>query len=294
MAVAHGAEVRARCLVTTIETGPDGRVTGVVYRRERDDGPPAEERQRCRALVLAAGAVETPRLLLTNGLANGSGQVGRNFMVHLGLQLWGTFGEAVRPYKGIPGALISQDPHRPPGADFAGGYLVQSIGVMPVTHASQVARGRGLWGRALRDHLRGYPHAAGINMLGDCVPSPDNRVELSDERDGRGLPKPRVHFSLSENDRRMTAHAERLLRAVWAAAGARDVWAYQRTAHLIGTCRMGTDAGASAVDPDGRSHEVPNLWVSDNSTFPSALAANPALTIMALALRTADRMLSRR
>jgi choline dehydrogenase-like flavoprotein len=131
-------------------------------------------------------------------------------------------------------------------------------------------------------------------MLGDCVPAPENRVELSDEPDGRGLPKPRVVFSMSENDRRMAAHAERLLRGVWQAAGARDVWAYQRTAHLIGTCRMGADAGSAVVDADGRSHEVPNLWVSDNSTFPSALAANPALTIMALALRTADRMLSRR
>ena len=83
--VGSASELRARCLVTTIETGADGRVTGVVYRRERDDGPPAEERQRCRALVLAAGAVETPRLLLTNGLANASGRVGRDFMVHLGL-----------------------------------------------------------------------------------------------------------------------------------------------------------------------------------------------------------------
>ena len=66
-----------------------------------------------------------------NGLANGSGQVGRNFMAHTGLQLWAQFAEETRPFKGIPGGLISEDTHRPPDADFAGGYLLQSIGVMP-------------------------------------------------------------------------------------------------------------------------------------------------------------------
>ena len=77
----------------------------------------------------------------------------------------------------------------------------------------------------------------------------------------------------------------------WKAAGARDTWVLHRTAHTIGTCRMGVDPEASVVDPYGRSHEIPNLWISDNSTFPSSLAANPALTIMALALRTAERFL---
>ncbi len=287
-AEAAGAEVRPGCFVTGFERDGAGRVAAVVY-----DAGGVERRQRCRAVFVSAGAIETPRLLLLHGLANASGQVGRNFMAHTGLQLWGRFDEDVRPYKGIPGALISEDTHRPADADFAGGYLLQSIGVMPVTYASQLARGRGLWGGALRDHMRGYNHTAGINILGDCLPHPGNCVELSDELDGRGLPKPRVTFTNGENERRMTAHAERVMRAVWAAAGARNVWAYPRNAHIIGTCRMGADAGSAVVDADGRAFDVPNLYVSDNSTFPSALAVNPALTIMALALRTADRFLER-
>ena len=79
--------------------------------------------------------------------------------------------------------------------------------------------------------------------------------------------------------------------AAWEAAGATDVWTFERSAHTIGTCRMGDDPGSSVVDAWGRSHEVKNLWISDNSTFPAALAANPAMTIMALALRSARRFL---
>lgn len=288
LALGAGAEVRSECFVTHLEIGRNNRVTGVVYVH---DG--RERRQRCRAAFLCAGAIETPRLLLLDGLANSSGQVGRNFMVHMGVQLWGVFEEDVRPYKGIPGALISEDTHRPPDADFAGGYLVQSIGIMPVTYASQVARGRGLWGEALRAHMRRYNHAAGINLLGECLPHDGNYVELSTELDARGLPKPRIHFSRGDNERRLCAHGERTLREIWAAAGASDMWTLPRTAHILGTCRMGDDPATSVVDRDGRSFDVPNLHVSDNSTFPSALSANPALTIMALALRTADRFLER-
>jgi len=232
-------------------------------------------------------------LLLLNGLANGSGQVGRNFMAHVGLQVWGQFAEEVRPFKGIPGALISEDTHRPHDADFAGGYLLQSIGVLPVTYASQVARGRGLWGESLRAHMRGYNHTAGINILGDCLPHAENYLELSDELDARGLPKPRVHLSLGDNERRMRVHAEHTMRRIWDAAGASDVWVYPRTAHTIGTCRMGRDSAAAVVDADGRCFDVPGLYVCDNSLFPSALSVNPALTIMALALRIADRFLAR-
>ncbi len=288
LAIHHGAEVRPECFVTRIEADRTGRVTGVVYVRDGD-----EQRQRCRALFVCAGAVETPRLLLLNDLANASGQVGRNFMAHTGVQVWGRFPEDVRPYKGIPGGLISEETHRPPDANFAGGYLLQSIGVMPVTYASQVARGRGLWGMALRDHLRGYNHTAGINILGDCLPSPDNYLELADERDARGLPKPMIHFMNGENERRMTAHAESLMRAIWSQAGAENIWAFPRNAHTIGTCRMGGDPSSAVVDADGKAFDVPNLYIADNSIFPSALSANPALTIMALALRIADRFLER-
>ena len=286
LAVKYGADIRPNSFVTEIERDARGHVTAVVYTQ---NGQP--HRQACRNLFLCGGAVETPRLLLLNELALSSGQVGRNLMAHTGIQVWGTFPDEVRPTKGIPGGLISQDTHRPKDADFAGGYLLQSIGVMPVTFASQVARGRKLWGQALRDYLRQFNHIAGINILGDCLPHADNFIELSDELDGRQLPKPRLHFTAQENEQRMTTHAENIMRRIWSEAGATDIWSFDRYAHVIGTARMGLSGDDAVVDRNGRAFEVPNLYICDNSVFPSALSVNPALTIMALSLRTADKFL---
>ncbi len=75
-------------------------------------------------------------------------------------------------------------------------------------------------------------------------------------------------------------------------AVADDIWVMERVAHTLGTCRMGHDGETAVVDPFGRSFEIDNLWISDGSTFPSSLAANPALTIMALALRSAEQFLA--
>lgn len=288
LAIHHGAEIRPESFVTQLIKDSSGRISEVIYIRNGQ-----EERQRCRYVFLCAGTIETARLLLLNELANSSGQVGRNVMAHTGLQIWGEFEEDVRPYKGIPGALISEDTHRPEKADFAGGYLLQSIGVMPVTYISQMARARGLWGLDLKRAALAYNHVAGINILGDCLPYAQNYLELSDEKDIRGLPKPRIYFSNGENEKRMTTHADKIMRHIWTAAGAKNVWAFPRNAHVIGTCRMGMDAATSVVSPDGQSFDIPNLFISDNSTFPSALSVNPALTIMALSLRTADRFLEK-
>ena len=138
---------------------------------------------------------------------------------------------------------------------------------------------------------RSTTHVAGIGVNGDCLPSPQNRLELSSETDETGLPKPIVYFSYGENEKRMSDHAEKFMTEAWKAAGADDIWTFQRSAHTIGTCRMGTDANTSVVDGSGRSHSIKNLWIVDNSIFPSALPANPALTIMALALRSANAFL---
>ena len=286
-ALAAGAEFRDRAYVTGFGRDGSGRLTEVAYQ----DAEGAERRQRCRHVFLCAGGVESPRMLLIHGLANGSGQVGRNFMAHPGLQVWGLFDEPTHPARGIPGGLISEAAHRPADADFAGGYLLQSIGVMPLTYADQLARRSGLWGEPLVAHMRRFDHVAGINMLGDCLPQDGNRITLSDERDARGFPKPLVTFTNGANETAMTRHAERTMRAVWEAAGARDIWTFPRNAHTLGGCRMGVDGDAAVVRPDARSHEIDNLYVCDNSVFPSALSVNPALTQMALSLHVADTFL---
>jgi choline dehydrogenase-like flavoprotein len=285
-AVAAGAEIRPDAVVHGVELDGRGRISAVVYRRDGID-----HRQRCATLVLAAGGIETPRLLLHWGLANGSGQVGRSFLAHGATQVWGTLDTDVRAYRGYPSAAITEDMLRPADADFAGGYLVQSLGVMPLTWATGLVRGAGLWGRALMDALEGYPRSVGVGINAECLPNRDSRLSLADDTDALGVPLVTVSLSPGANEQAMDAHAVGTMTAILQAAGARDLRTVARTAHTLGTAPMGEDPDASVVDPWGRSHEVENLWVCDGSVFPSSLPANPALTIMALSLRTAGRLI---
>lgn len=288
VAVAAGAEIRADSMVHGIERDAFGRVTAVVYRHNG-----REHRQRCATLVLAGGGIETPRLLLNTGLANSSGLVGCNFLAHCAVQVWGRFDEQVRGYRGYPSALISEDFERADGVDFVGGYLLQSLGVMPLTYATSLVRGAGLWGTALIDALDAWRYMAGIGINGECLPADNNRLVLSDEKDEWGVPRAVITFSPGVNEQAMNHHAIATMTRILEAAGAHETRVLPRTAHTLGTCRMSADAAEGVVDGEGRSHDIPNLWISDNSTFPSALTANPALTQMALSLRTADRMLGR-
>jgi hypothetical protein len=301
-AVRSGAEIRPHAFVYGFERGADGALTAALYRdtsevasggqRERPGRPqlhgprrhgePGVE-QEARRLDAARGKNEAAR-------ADAA-------LPHVATQVWGTFAEPVRMNKGFPATIISEDTLHPDTSrtrsDFAGGYLTQSLGVVPVTFAETVTRGRGLWGKRLVDYLDRYDFLAGIGINGDCLPAAGNRLVLTDERDEHGVPSARIDFSYGPNERAMSDHAARLLADAWEAAGAKDTWVAPRTAHTLGTCRMGTSPERSVVDPWGRAHDVPNLWICDNSVFPSALAANPALTIMALSSRTADRMLGR-
>ena len=287
LAINFGAELRPECFVTSFERNTSGNITAVIYFKNGK-----EEKQLCKNVFLCAGAIETPRLLLMNNLANSNGMVGKNFMAHNGVQVWGEFDEMVRPNKGIPGGLISEDMHRPSDADFAGGYLLQSIGVMPVTYAAQTARATGVWGEALREKMRKYNHVAGINMHGECLANEKNYLELSDEMDVLGLPKPRIYFTMGDNEIKMSLHGEKLMRHIWENAGAKNITVHQRMAHTIGTCRMSNHEDLGVVDTNCKSFEIDNLFIADNSVFPGSLSANPALTIMANSLRVADLFLS--
>src|SRR5205823_7386968 len=108
------------------------------------------------------------------------------------------------------------------------------------------------------------------------------------QQDQYGLPVAYARFSLFENDRRMMAAGTARARAVLEAAGATETHAVNRYAHLVGTCRMGFSPRDSVVDQWCRTWDVPNLFVCDGSVLPTQGSANPALTISALAARSAD------
>lgn len=293
-ALTAGADVRDQAMVGRIEIGADGRASGVLYHRQ------GEWRfQRARHVVAAGSSIETPRLLLNSacplfpdGLANGSGMVGTHLMVHSNDAVWGTFDEEIRCYKGPPVmALTEHWNYADEAHDFNGGYLLGSQGPLVRDWALKLSTGRGLWGMALRREMTHYNHAGGLKMVGEVEPRADNRISLAEEDDDLGLPIPHVSFGYSENDRRLRAHAAGSMRDLLAAAGGRDLWLEEDTAHLMGGCRMGEDPKNGVVDRDGRSWEIPNLWVCDASLFPTSGGVNPSLTIMALACRIGDRII---
>ncbi len=288
-----GAEIRDLAMVGRIAMGPNGRVTGVEYYRDN-----TWQFQPTRHVVVAGYSIETPRLLLNSacpafpdGLANRSGLVGKCLMVHGNHAVWGVMDEEIRWYKGPPGMAITEHwNYVDTGKDFAGGYCFLSQGPMPADWAHSVATERGLWGMALRQAMTQYNHQAGLKIVGEVEPRETNRVELADETDRYGLRIPRITFSFSENDQRLQQHAVAFMRQAMQAAGGHDLWSESGTAHLMGGCRMGFDPATSVTNADGRTWDIPNLWICDGSLFPTSGGVNPSLTIQALACRIGDRI----
>lgn len=165
-----------------------------------------------------------------------------------------------------------------------------SQGPLPRAWAQSLATSRGLWGHALRHEMARYNHAMGFVPVAEVEPRPENRVDLAEETDRFGLRIPRVTFSYSDNDRRLQKHALTFMSRMLEAGGGRELWTNHDTSHLLGTCRMGDDPATSVVDRDGRSWDIPNLWICDGSLFPTAGAVNPSLTIQALACRIGARI----
>lgn len=292
-ALKAGAEVRDMAMVGRIEVDGTGRVSGVSYHREG-----AWRLQKASNVVVAGYAIETPRLLLNSacrafpdGLANSSGLVGTHLMTHASPGVWASFEEEIRWYKGPPNMAVCEHwNYTDEGKDFHGGYAFMSQGPLPMAWAQTVATARGLWGTALREEMLKYNHTAGLAPVAETEPRRQNSVELADETDQYGLSIPRVTFSYSENDRAVQRHALRFMSEMLEAAGGRDLWTSSDTSHLLGTCRMGGDPRSSVVDADGRSWDIPNLWICDGSLFPTSGGVNPSLTIQALACRMGARI----
>jgi choline dehydrogenase-like flavoprotein len=177
---------------------------------------------------------------------------------------------------------------------FARGFSIQTVGPLPIDWARHVLAD-GHWGPALREYMRDYNHWYTLGALSELLPLPENRVTVaSDVTDGNGIPVARMDYSQCENDRKNIAMAKHTIEAILKAAGAQDTLAIDRYAHLVGGCRMGSDPERSVVDSDHRAWEVPNLFIADGSVMPTQGAANPAITIMALSSRLAERLAAKR
>ncbi|HWA81290.1 MAG TPA: GMC family oxidoreductase, partial [Acetobacteraceae bacterium] len=225
-----------------------------------------------------------------DGLANSSGEVGRNYMRHLTGSVFAIFDQPVHMDRGttMAGIILDEarhDPHR----GFVGGYHFETISLGVPFLAAFL--NPGAWGRDYTSLLEGYSNMAGMWIVGEDMPSATNRITLSPtEKDQWGLPIPDVHYDDHENDIAMRNHAYKQGDAVYQAVEAThtiEVPPYPST-HNLGTCRMSANPRDGVCNKFGQTHDIANLFISDGSQFTTGGAENPTLTIVTLAIRQSD------
>jgi choline dehydrogenase-like flavoprotein len=299
--------VRTETRVLRILAGSDDRIAGV----EVAAGG-RTERIAARIVVLACGAVESPRLLLVSsgefaphGLANESGEVGRNLMETVAWNASALLAEPLGSHRGLPADGICWDFNAPDaipgvigGCRFTNGTAEAGL-VGPIAYATRVVGG---WGKEHKAAMRGsFGRALAVGALGESLPNPGTFIDLDPEqRDADGIPLARIHGHLDEMTLRRLSFMAGTARDILKAAGAGETFEEYGTydifspTHVSGTCRMGVDPARSVVDDTCRSHRWRNLYVADASVFPSMGGGEgPALTISALALRCADAIADR-
>lgn len=289
-------EVRPNAHVLRIEHDASGKVTGVVYADKNGN----QHRQKARIVAVAGNSIESPRLLLNSasskypdGLANSSGQVGKNYMRHMTGSVYAVFDKPVRMWRGTTMAGIVRDEagHKP-DRGFVGGYELETLSLgLPFMAAFLDP---GAWGREFTTALDSYENMAGLWIVGEDMPQESNRITLSTEKDKFGMPVANVHFDDHPNDIAMRNHAYRQGGAMYEAVGATRTFPttpYPST-HNLGTNRMSDNPRDGVVNKWGQSHDIPNLFISDGSQFTTGGAENPTLTIVALAIRQAEYIAS--
>ena len=283
-------------MAVRLETNPAGNeITNVVVEHEGH-----HERYAANIVVVACGAANSAKLLLSsatdkhpNGLANGSDQVGRNYMFHES--------QAVLALSKEPNPTVFQKTLGVNDFYFEGPDFPYPMGNIQMIGKSQPDHYRGEKAIAklaptftLEEVAR---HAVDIWLSTEDLPTPDNRVTLNQDGNVRLVYKPSNQTA-----------ADRLYKQMKSMLGSLGLhenhlvhrFEYMKSdipiagvAHQAGTCRMGNDPTTSVVNADCRAHEVDNLYVADTSVYPSIGAVNPALTAMANAIRVGDHLLGR-
>jgi choline dehydrogenase-like flavoprotein len=306
LALRMGVELRTRARVREITLdAASSMASGAIYY----DAEGQEHFQPAELVIMACNGVGTPRLLLnsvsgkfSNGLANSSGLVGKNLMLHPWPVISGYVSDTLDGGRGPITSLWSKQIYETDTSrGFVRGYTLQfNRGSGPVNTALQgVAAGHLPWGR---DHHRVYrellDHRVGIGVACDDLPEEHNRVTLDPAlKDSNGIPAPRIDYTISDNTAAMMEHGIARAEEILAACGAtrihcsREVLNYP--GHLLGTARMGTDPERSVVNEWGRSHDVKNLFIVDGSVFVTGGGVNPTSSIQAIALYIADQMKQR-
>jgi choline dehydrogenase-like flavoprotein len=345
-------KMRERTVASEIVVGENGRISQINFIRYKDDitldaGPKPERGfVKAKIYVIAANAIETPRLLLmsknggrtNNGVANSSDMVGRNLMDHPYYVAWGLAPEPLYPYRGplITSGIgdLCDGPFRSERGAFrmdigneGWNFVIASVagGTDPNITTLDFVNGmnrsklnpgsQALFGTELVKRLNEkFTRQFRCGFLIEQTPDRDNRVTLSEIRDGLGLQRPQISYDLSEYTRKGFVAAYRFKNLLFRRMGITEendfttvgpddptrfeeeidgkkvVLNYTGAGHIMGTYRMGNDRANSVVDKFQCSHDHKNLYLVGSGTFPTGATANPTLTIAALSLRTADHI----
>ncbi len=271
-------------LVKQVLTDQSGRrVTGVTVARQGQ-----VETVYADVVVVACGATNTAMLLFQsatdkhpNGLANSSGLLGRNYMVHNNTALMAV--APLRINRTVFQKTIAVNDFYFKGPDFA--YPMGNIQALGKLQAGMLTAAQPLVPRPLLQMMA--DRSVDWWVMSEDLPDPNNRVELGPNG------KPRVHWRPNNlvAHQRLIAAGRQMLRAAGYQFTFIKRMGIETNSHQCGTARMGDDPATAVLDPYLRSYDVENLFVVDSSFFPSSSAMNPALTIAAMALRTAEKII---
>jgi len=293
-------EFRTGCFVTGLVTEEhEGRLRARAVRYRDAAGTFVE--QDARAIVLCAGAIETPRLWLAAGLPD-NGVVGRTLTTHWFDYLSGVFPTDVDMFEGQTSMVR---------AEFPGYGFIETQGLGPLAFALGTAMGppsteedapwklRGrTWGTTLKRRMEAYRRTLMIVVSVDDEADAGNGVTLTSAADEHN-PAPRVRYHATQRTTQRRDWLARRAAEVLIAAGADPATIHRAdatpsTIHMHGTMRMGADPAASVVDPEGEAHAVARLFIADTSVFPNGIGGpNPTLTAQAVATRIAEKLVRR-
>ena len=300
-------EIRPECAVYEIATNDAGRVSEVAY----IDPQGNQRAQKAKAVIVSANGAETPRLLLNSandqfpdGLANSSGFVGRNLMYNSHGVIRTVFDRQLNDYKGVQVSRIihhfyDSDPER----GFYGGGGIDARPFMaaePLNFAVNMPRPGGpSWGAEYKANLEhDFTRTMFLLGSGTSLALDSNNITIDPtHKDAWGRPSLRLTYRDHDDDMALAHFLQARAAEVAEAAGASEIWAVpihhqNNGAHLLGTCRMGDDPTTSVVDRYHRTHDIPNLFLCDGSSFVTSGRGQPTMTIMALAFRASEHIMN--
>jgi choline dehydrogenase-like flavoprotein len=303
-AVATGrCEIRPHSYVRKIELNAKGRAIGAIY----FDQHGKENLQRAKAVIVSSNGAETPRLLLMSksnrfpqGLANSSGLVGKYLMFNTDTIVQGTFEHPLNEYKSIEVTRIMHDFYEidPKLGFYGGGGFSARFLWTPISFAmGGVPPSAPQWGSDYKKYLaKNFNRTMMIMGHGTSLPVADNSISLDATlKDAWGLPALCVTYKDHPDDLKTGRFFNEKALEILEAAGAQEKWEFpveESTMgyHLLGTCRMGNDPKNSVINADHRTHDVPNLFLCDGSSFVTSGRGQPTETIQTLAFRASDRI----